>query len=218
MALVQFVNNYDDLSTDRGYQFRFRCDRCGNGHMSEFQTSVVGTAGSVLRVASDLFGGWFNSVGHSSYEIQRAVGGGAHDRALSAAVEEGKKHFRQCSRCGKWVCPDVCWNHSAGQCEECAPDFAEEFASSHAQAKAAAVREQLQEKARTTDYVSGVDMSAAAIQTNTGVKCAKCDKSVAGKFCPDCGAAVARPRHCGQCGTALTAKTRFCPECGEKSS
>ena len=75
MAMVQFVNNYDDLSTDRGYQFRFHCDRCGNGHMSEFQTSVVGTAGSVLRVASDLFGGWFNSVGHSSYDIQRAVGG-----------------------------------------------------------------------------------------------------------------------------------------------
>jgi hypothetical protein len=31
MALIQFTRNYQDLSTDQGYQFEFSCDRCGNG-------------------------------------------------------------------------------------------------------------------------------------------------------------------------------------------
>ena len=57
MSLIQFVANHDDLSTDRGYQFKFYCDHCGNGHMSEFETSLVGTAGSARRIESDLFGG-----------------------------------------------------------------------------------------------------------------------------------------------------------------
>jgi len=29
MALIQFVQNYQDLSTDRGFQFKFHCDKCG---------------------------------------------------------------------------------------------------------------------------------------------------------------------------------------------
>jgi autotransporter translocation and assembly factor TamB len=107
-----------------------------------------GAGGSLLRAAGDLFGGWLSSAGNSAYEIQRAVGGKAHDEALQKAVEEGKTHFHQCSRCGRWVCPEVCWNASAGQCEECAPDYQEELASAHARAKADATREQLNEKAR----------------------------------------------------------------------
>ena len=39
MSAIQFVENYQDLSTDRGYQFRFHCDRCGNGYLSTFEGS-----------------------------------------------------------------------------------------------------------------------------------------------------------------------------------
>src|SRR5437764_3503327 len=130
IAMIQFVQNYDDLSTDRGFQFKFHCDKCGNGFMSHFQPSTLGTAGSLLRAAGDLFGGWASSAGNSAYEMQRAVGGKAHDEALMKAVAEGKEHFHQCSRCGRWVCPEVCWNANAGQCEDCAPDFQEEMATS----------------------------------------------------------------------------------------
>ena len=52
MGMIQFVNNYDDLSTDKGYQFKFHCDKCGNGYMSRFSASVVGTAGSLLRATA----------------------------------------------------------------------------------------------------------------------------------------------------------------------
>jgi hypothetical protein len=219
MAFIRFVNNYEDLSTDRGFQFRFNCDKCGNGHMSRFQPSVIGTAGSLLRAAGSLFGGWAGSAGHSAYELQRAVGGKAHDDALAVAVEEGKQHFKQCSRCGKWVCPDVCWNHSAGQCEECSPDFQEEMQAAHAQAKANAAREQLEDKARATDLVGHIDMKASGIRSNgkAGTTfCTGCGVPVSGKFCGECGApAQVRPAlTCQQCGHRPDTPGRFCPECG----
>ena len=46
---IPFTDNYSDLSTDRGFQFRFNCERCGNGYMSSFQHNVTGLAGDALR-------------------------------------------------------------------------------------------------------------------------------------------------------------------------
>jgi hypothetical protein len=225
--MIQFVNNYDDLSTDRGYQFKFYCDKCGNGYMSRFQPSTLGTAGSLLRAAGDFFGGWASSAGNSAYELQRSVGGKAHDEALEKAVEEGKTNFHQCSRCGRWVCPEVCWNSQAGQCEGCAPDYHEELASSHAHAKAEATREQLQDKARATDYVSQIDMGAGATlkapapqQQQAAPKCVSCHAEVGkAKFCPECGTPTAPPRTtCTGCGHQPEGTPKFCPECGGKMS
>jgi hypothetical protein len=34
MSLIQFTRNFNDHSTDRGYQFAFFCDRCRNGFTS----------------------------------------------------------------------------------------------------------------------------------------------------------------------------------------
>jgi hypothetical protein len=227
--MIQFVNNYEDLSTDRGYQFKFFCDKCGNGYMSRFQPSAIGTAGSLLRAAGDFFGGWASSAGNSAYDIQRSVGGKAHDEALQKAVVEGKEHFHQCSRCGRWVCPEVCWNAQAGQCEGCAPDYNEELASSHAHAKADAAREQLNEKARTTDYVSQIDMSAGASikapsrveqQQSAAPKCSSCHADVGkAKFCPECGTPTTPPKAtCSGCGHQPEGTPKFCPECGAKMS
>ena len=228
MAMIQFVRNFDDLSTDKGFQFKFHCDKCGNGFMSRFQTSAIGMAGSLLSAAGNLFG-WGYGAGQSAYEIQRAVGGKAHDEALDSAVIEGKQYFKQCTRCGKWVCPDVCWNGKANQCEDCSPDFHEQLASAQAQAKADAVRAQLYEKAQKTDYASGVDMSADAYYKPPGVgggpACSKCQADMGGaKFCPQCGTAaavaqassVSLPKFCPECGCQLGSGTKFCPECGKK--
>jgi DNA-directed RNA polymerase subunit M/transcription elongation factor TFIIS len=227
--MIQFVNNFQDLSTDKGFQFKFNCDKCGNGYMSSFQTSTIGMAGSLLRAAGSIFGGWASSAGNSAYEVQRAVGGSAHDSALKAAVEEGKQHFHQCSRCGKWVCPEVCWNGNANQCEGCAPRYEEELAAAHAQAKADAMKQQLYEKARNTDYVSDVDMSAGAVpaspqfvkpseQSAAQNLCSSCGHDTKGaKFCPECGnpAVQAKPK-CPGCGHEAENSVKFCPECGTK--
>ncbi|GAC1371841.1 MAG: hypothetical protein NVSMB30_11900 [Hymenobacter sp.] len=57
--LIQFVANHDDLSTDKGFQFKFYCDKCHNGYMSRFRTNALGMAGSLLNAAGSLFGGFF---------------------------------------------------------------------------------------------------------------------------------------------------------------
>ncbi|WP_162550221.1 hypothetical protein [Hymenobacter nivis] len=50
-TMLQFVANYDDLSTDKGYQFKFHCDKCRNGYMSRFQPNAIGIAGGLLQAA-----------------------------------------------------------------------------------------------------------------------------------------------------------------------
>ena len=233
MGLIQFVQNYQDLSTDRGYQFKFHCDKCGNGFMTSFRPSVLGTAGSLLRAAGSILGGWVSSAGHSAYEVQRAVGGQAHDEALREAVDEARPHFHQCPRCGRWVCHHPCWNGQAALCTGCAPEFQSEMAAAHAEAKAQAARQQLHEKARQTDYVADVSMAPNAVYAAplahghappAGFGAAPAPPAfapaparglAAGALPPATAAALhaAGGTPCGGCGAALgTAK--FCPECG----
>ena len=224
MGLIQFVQNYEDLSTDKGFQFKFHCDKCGNGFMTRFQASTLGMAQSALSIASSVFGGFFSTASNSAYEVQRAVGGRAHDSALEEAIAEGKQHFHQCTRCGHWVCPEVCWNANAGLCEGCAPNFEEEMAAQHAHAKAEAARQQLYAKAQATDFVSNVDMSANAVVRAPGSptvaadRCAGCAASLGEgiKFCPQCGAPRRAPG-CPGCGAAIQANTKFCGQCGAKT-
>ena len=212
--MIRFVANYDDLSTDRGYQFRFHCDKCGNGHMSAYEASVMGTAAGFLNAANNLFGGILGNAGNSAYEVQRAIGGKGHDEALRKAVAAGKQFFKQCSRCGHWVCPDVCWNPRAGMCEDCAPDEQEALAANKAQAAA----EQIAAKTREQDYTQDLDFGKHAM-----VACASCGARVASgaKFCPECGApnaaAAAKPKFCSACGSKLEPGAKFCPECGGKA-
>ncbi len=205
---IQFVKNHEDLSTDRGFQFKFFCDKCGNGYQSSFQASAIGTVSSFLRVAGNLFGGALGRVGNSTYDIQRAVGGKGHDEALRKAVAELKGKFKQCTRCGKWVCPEICWNEKRNLCEECAPDLAQEVAAAQAQAEV----EQVREKVRNTDYVANVDVTVDAV-----AQCPNCNARVgAARFCPECGQAVAAKASCKKCGAELAAAVKFCAECGER--
>ena len=217
MTLIRFTANNQDLSTDRGYQFKFFCDKCGNGHMSRFQPSLTGTAGGLLRAAGGIFGGILSSAGNSAYEVQRAIGGKAHDNAFEKAVEEAKEYFKQCTRCGKWICPDVCWNAKAGLCEACAPDFEEDFAAHKAQAMNQAAQQQLYDKARQTEYASATDMSAGASAPSATLSCPSCGaKTTGSKFCPECGGPLQIKLTCSGCGFQPEGAPKFCPECGVK--
>ena len=213
--MIQFVQNYDDLSTDRGFQFRFKCDKCGNGYLSPFETSTLGTAAGLLRAAGNLFGGVLGSASNSAYELQRAVGGKAHDDALNNAVQAGKQHFKQCSRCGRWVCPEVCWNGKASLCEGCAPDEQEELSAAKAQATA----DQIRQKVTTQDYTGDLDFSKGGM-----VQCSKCGAKMTSntKFCADCGtpntaAAGSTPKFCTACGGKMEPGAKFCQACGAKT-
>lgn len=208
MAHIEFTGNYEDLSTDRGYQFKFYCEKCGNGYMSSFKSSKLGMAASAVQVAGNLFGGIFGRAASSAYEIQRAVGGPAHDAALREAVEEIRPQFKQCTRCGNWICEPICFNKKAQLCESCAPDLDEELAA----AQAEAAKAQAFEKAQQVDWFKGRDIAkpAAAVCRSCGAKTGN------SKFCPDCGTPTQQKRACDSCGAQVEGSPKFCPECGNK--
>lgn len=208
MSKIEFTGNYEDLSTDRGYQFKFFCEKCNNGYMSSFKASKIGMAASAAQVAGSLFGGLFGRAADSAYEIQRAIGGPAHDAALREATEEIRPLFRQCTRCGQYVCEPVCFNKRAGLCESCAPDMEEEIAA----AQAEAARLQAFEKAQSVDWMKGRDLGRV-----TGAACGSCGaKTGNAKFCPECGTPTMQKKSCGSCGHEAEGTPRFCPECGQK--
>jgi hypothetical protein len=208
MALIQFTKNHSDHSTDKGYQFEFFCDRCGNGFMSEFSASMAGFMGSGLRAAGDLFGGVFGRVSSGSYEIERAVQGPGHDKAFREAVAEAKPNFKQCPKCSHWVCNSVCWNDKRGLCHDCAPNVETELSAAQAQATV----DQIRTKVQSMDMTKDIDVTteAAAICPHCGAR------TQGGKFCPECGKAVRPKATCSRCGTQAEAGTKFCPECGTK--
>lgn len=207
MSLIEFTDNYEDLSTDVGFQFKFYCERCGNGYMSEFRPYGAGRAAGLLGAVGSLLGGRAARVADSAYEVQRAVGGPAHDRALKEAVEQVRPHFHQCSRCGEWVC-DVCWNASRGLCEQCAPDTQEELAA----AQQEQTIEQMRERVADTDYAEQINVADTAVTT-----CPHCGAKVSGgKFCNECGKPLVAERVCGKCGASNEADAKFCSECGER--
>ena len=209
MALIRFTSNYQDHSSDRGYQFEFNCDKCQNGFLSPFETSALGVANGLLQAAGSIFGGIFGNAASGADHVKDALRGKARDEALQRAVEQAKAHFKHCTRCGRWVCPEACWNEKRQLCEECAPDLAEETAAAQARAQA----EQILRKAQETDLVAEVDVKreASAVCPGCGARCG------AVKFCPDCGASLNPKVTCSRCGTERDAKAKFCPECGARA-
>jgi hypothetical protein len=208
MSLIQFTRNHTDHSTDRGYQFEFFCDRCGNGCMTGFQSSAAGMAGSALRSVSSLFGGVLGSIGSSTYEIERAVQGPGHDRAFRAAVEEARPQFKQCPKCTHWVCQATCWNPKRMLCHDCAPDIETELASAQVQTTVDQMRQKLQEQ----DLTRNLNLTAEATAL-----CPSCGARTQGaKFCPECGKPLRPKGECSRCGTNVEGGAKFCPECGNK--
>jgi hypothetical protein len=209
MARVEFTNNYQDLSTENGFQFKFLCECCGNGYMSSWKANTLGMAGSVLRGAGQIFGGMFGRAAAGAHEIQNAVGGTAHDGALAEAVAEIKPLFVQCKRCGQWVCHEICWNAERSLCAKCAPILQRELASRQAEIAV----EQATEKLRARDQTEGVNFDTTMV-----VNCPACGaEAKGGKFCHDCGASLAPKTECSKCGSKIVPGAKFCPECGQKT-
>jgi len=206
MANIPFTSNYTDLSSQRGFQFKFFCTKCGNGYQSTFRANRLGTAAAAANAAASLLGGIFGRAAQTAESLQSMAAGPQHDAALDAAVKEISPLFKQCTRCGNWVCEPVCWNKKMGLCETCAPDLDEEIAA----AQASAAKDQALEKARAVDYVGQRDLAQVG-----AVLCPSCGaKTQGGKFCPECGTAISPKRKCANCGAQADGTPKFCPECG----
>src|SRR5690606_39858492 len=86
---IAFTDNVRDLSNSGGYQFEFRCERCGNGYRSAYQTDVVAKGSSLIKAAGRLFGGKVADLSYAagSWAADRQTNSQAKDKALDAAVD-----------------------------------------------------------------------------------------------------------------------------------
>jgi hypothetical protein len=210
---VEFVSEMEDLSSEKGYQFTFHCDKCHRGYTSSYQATPLGIAADLLGTAGGVFesfGSIFGKSKQAAKGVQEALGGKTHSDAYAEAVEEVKHQFKHCSRCGHWVCMDSCWNVNAGLCEECAPNVKEEFVFKQTHLTV----EQLGQRLSEQDLTKGMDLTTPA----QVVTCAKCgaDLAAGAKFCSGCGEPVrsVKGAFCSECGAKLSGG-KFCPSCGK---
>ncbi len=219
--LKAFTRNYEDNSTDAGFQFTFYCDLCHDGFKSSFIESTTYKKGNKMkaltggaRILGNLFGG---AVGNAAYNA--SYGGDIlsqkfegmtpewqkeHEKAFEIAQNEAQRHFHRCQNCRQWVC-DADYNEDTMMCTECSPR--ENVAVS--KARADKMLKDIEDAAENTTVFSG------KIEKKTLV-CPKCNKPCGeGKFCNNCGANLSLNK-CPSCGNSVAMGVRFCGECGNK--
>ena len=217
--LHSFTKNYDDLSTEAGFQYEFHCDNCGNGFKSTFKESSTYKSrkrtekfGSNVGFVGRLFGGVLGNLGSAIESGADMVRNRMEDRSpqwrreqeesFDAAQEEVKGQFTKCPSCNNWVCSD-CWNEEEGLCIACAPRESTYVAKARNQA----MRRNIDEQAETATVWHG------KIESRTTI-CPHCGKPAGqGKFCNNCGQPLSLLK-CPQCGAQLQQGTKFCSECG----
>jgi len=232
--LQSFTRNFEDNSTEAGFQFTFFCDLCRDGFKSSFVESETYKKGRGLMkltrgagVLGSLLGGRIGDLGWSlerggdilserfsgmSPEWQKE-----HENAFERAKNEAQRHFHRCHGCRQWVC-DACFNEDEQLCTDCAP----RQEVSVAKARAAAMQRSIDEKAETETVWRGELESKTVVcpvcgkPAGNGAFCNNCGASLALAVCPACGAKNAQTvRFCSRCGAAMRAPDAArCPACG----
>lgn len=219
MSLQPFTRNYEDNSTEAGFQFTFYCDLCGDGYKTSFIEAKCSRKSGLLKgIARGIsVGASILGEHHIGYNVERGMDiyterfqgmspewHKEHEQAFQIAQNEAKQHFTRCPRCRKWVCEDD-WNDQEGLCVECSPRMNVEVAA----IKAEKMVEDIRKKAEETTVFKG------EIETKQTI-CPECGKPAGeGKFCTNCGANL-QLNKCPKCGTKNPANTKFCGECGNR--
>lgn len=219
MTMQAFTDNFEDNSTEAGFQFTFYCDLCREGYKTHFIESSTFKKGSFFKGIGRAISLGASILGSSNvgYHAERGADilserfhgmspewQKEHDHSFELAQNEAKEHFIRCPRCKKWVCEND-WNEQEGLCVEDAPRMAVEVAA----AKAEKMVEDIREKAQKTKVFTG------EIETKQTI-CPQCGKPAGeGKFCNNCGASITL-LECPKCGAKNNATSRFCGECGNK--
>ncbi len=234
--MTAFTRNYEDNSTEAGFQFTFYCDVCSDGYKTSFVQSESYQKSSKLRglgqgvwAVSNLLGGRLSNLGWAVERgtdvlSERFNGMSAewqkeHEQAFIRAQNEAQQQFSRCHSCHKWVC-ESCFNEEEGMCVECAP----RKNIAVARAKSAAMQRNLDDAATEQVVWSGKLESQQTV-------CPVCGKPAGGgKFCVNCGAAVSMAccpacgaknalgaRFCCECGSPMTAPAPRCPGCGAEN-
>jgi membrane protease subunit (stomatin/prohibitin family) len=181
--------NFEDLSTEKGFQFRFYCDVCSDGFTSRFIP---------LR-----------RTGAAAAEAERAAYApgddeadeGAYSAALRKAAAEMERHLRFCKDCGQWVCVRACWNAEQKLCRDCAHDEGEETAA----------------QPRETGDQETTARDEKRDRGPRLVECLNCGRMVEDRsFCSECGESLRGVNVCPECDADVAAGAKFCPVCGAK--
>jgi len=209
---IPFTSHYNDLSTDKGFQFEFICDRCRSGHRTRFSPSATGSVSTVLDAASSLFGGVFSRGADLGGRINSAAWEKSHDEAFEKSIRELASDFIQCPRCQSWVCKQKCWNNSKGLCKGCAPDLGVEMAA----AQSSRSVEEVWAHARMAD--EDKNLGAEAWKETIRASCPFCGVPMQknSKFCPECGQKFITEKFCPDCGAKQNEGAKFCNECGTR--
>lgn len=236
--LQAFTRNYEDNSTEAGFQFTFYCDNCRDGYKSSFIESETYKKNRGIRALSQgasilgsFIGGKASSVGWAAQRggdvlSERWSGMSPewqkeHERAFERSQNEAKNHFHRCHACNKYVCDD-CNNEDEGLCISCAPRQ-EVYV---AKARASAMRRNIDETASSATVWQGNLESKTTVcpscgkPAGTGKFCNNCGASLDLAVCPSCGKKNAQSvRFCNHCGSpmASAARTGKCRTCGEEN-
>ena len=195
---IQFVQHHEDLSTENGYQWEFKCDGCSRTFRSKFDQFNFGAMSSVAGALGDYFGGVVDGIANVGEHIRDSAWEKEHDKAFARAVKTVKKDFIQCPQCKKWVCKSLCWDAREKMCNSCVSGGDE------------------------SDGVTAEDVEAVVRgEIETGlITCPSCREETEAddKFCPNCGVKLEARKFCSGCGHLLSPDDKFCPECGRQAS
>ena len=218
--LQAFTRNYQDNSTDAGFQFTFYCDICNDGYKSSFIESDTYKKKGLLRgigqgasIAGSLLGGRISNLGYAAqrsgdvlsqrFDDKSPEWQKDHEKAFERTQNEAMQHFHRCPSCNKYVC-DHCWNEDEGLCVSCAPRQEVLVAKTRADAM----------KRNISDAGSTATVWQGEIESKTTI-CPSCGKPAgSGKFCNNCGTSMEMPE-CPKCGAKNSPKVRFCNNCGQ---
>jgi hypothetical protein len=210
--IIEFVTNTSDLSTDKGFQFEFFCNRCGSGYRTRFKAWTTGTVAGVLEGAGSLFGGIFGQAADIGERVRSAGWQKARDEAFQEAMKEIRPKFIQCPRCNSWVCRKKCWNEKRGLCKDDAPDLGVEMSAAQA--------ERSVEEIHAHAAMAEEDKKLAEGNWREVIRatCPQCEEPLDtnARFCPGCGAELKPKNTCPKCGEKVSPKARFCQGCGAK--
>lgn len=209
---IEFTSNYEDLSTDQGFQFEFKCERCNSGYRSRFKPSMTGKLSGLADAASSVFGGFLSNVSNVTDKIHSATWERAHDDAFVEATTELRDDFVQCPRCSNWVCKKKCWNNKKGLCKSCAPDLGVEMSA----AQSSRSVEEIWAHAAMAE--EDKKLGAENWRQNIRASCPECNHplEINAKFCPNCGAKLKSADACPECGAKVQPGAKFCYDCGHK--
>ncbi|MDR0489739.1 MAG: zinc ribbon domain-containing protein [Oscillospiraceae bacterium] len=218
--LQAFTRNYQDNSTEAGFQFTFYCDVCNDGFKSSFVQSdtykkkgFMRGLGQGANIVGSRVGGRAHNIGwagdRASNVLSERFEGRSpewqkeHEKAFEHCQNEIKQHFHRCPNCNKYVC-DQCYNEDTGLCTSCSPRQEVYVAQAHAQA----MRRNIDEAGQTATVWQG------KIEVKTTM-CPSCGKPAGtGKFCNNCGASMDL-KECSKCGAKNALTVRFCNNCGQ---